>query len=287
VGVDLGALLESLGVSCTWSDAVPHEFVVAVFAYAHLHVLTGAQARALCDLYDADYDLIRAAWEVYCVQSDLDDFVDTLLRVVRDVDLDDLDKLKGTPTTSKVTAEKSVVVESARVANVAVSTAKLDLLKHSLEMMVKQSMLPAAKAAGLFERGLHGDTLIDAAIESYAKDRNVGEFLETLQILGTHSRTEIDEILRSEAGSKTTAEKASNSSPIAKTMAKTTTTSAAADKLRAAEAQVLSTLRTVVTQLHKDALLDEDATGTLLSLIEQGDERIFNTFQTFRYYFIL
>jgi hypothetical protein len=52
-------------------------------------------------------------------------------------------------------------------------------------MMVKQSMLSAQQGADVYERALHGDSLLDAAIESYAKDRDVSEFLETLQILGT------------------------------------------------------------------------------------------------------
>ena len=35
---------------------------------AHRKQLTVGQASALCDLYEAQYDLVRAAWEVFCVQ---------------------------------------------------------------------------------------------------------------------------------------------------------------------------------------------------------------------------
>ena len=176
-GVDLSALLDSLGVTRSWSDRVPHEFTVAIFAFAHTRVLSPEQAKALCELYDADYDIVKAAWEVYCVQSDLDDFIDTMLRIIRDVDL--TKNHNKTPKDSKeslITANKE--------ATAAVKNAKLDLLKHSLKMMVKQQMLSANNAAGLFERCLKGDTMVDAAIENYAKDRDVNEFLDTLQILG-------------------------------------------------------------------------------------------------------
>jgi hypothetical protein len=95
VAVDLAALLESLGVTRTWSSSVPHEFTIAVFAFAHTRVLLPSQASALCELYDADYDVIKGAWEVYCVQHDLDDFIDTMLRIVRDINLEDVAALKS------------------------------------------------------------------------------------------------------------------------------------------------------------------------------------------------
>ena len=175
-GVDLSALLDSLGVNRSWSDHVPHDFTVAVFAFAHTRVLSPEQAKALCELYDDDHDFVKAAWEVYCVQSDLDDFIDTMLRIIRNVDLENEDRTSSETKQFLVTANKE--------ATAAVKNAKLDLLKHSLEMMVKQQMLSANNATGLFERSLKGDTMVDAAIENYAKDRDVNEFLETLQILG-------------------------------------------------------------------------------------------------------
>ena len=175
-GVDLSALLDSLGVRRSWSDHVPHDFTVAVFAFAHTRVLSPEQAKTLCELYDDDHDFVKAAWEVYCVQSDLDDFIDTMLRILRNVEFETNDQ-----TSSE---SKQFLVEANKEATAAVKNAKLDLLKHSLEMMVKQQMLSANHATGLFERSLKGDTMVDAAIENYAKDRDVNEFLETLQILG-------------------------------------------------------------------------------------------------------
>jgi hypothetical protein len=78
----------------------------------------------------------------------------------------------------------------------AVAAAKKDLLKHSLEMMVKQGLMTTAAATGLNERALRGDALMDAAIDSYAADGNVTEFMETLQILAINSPEDVDNIMQ-------------------------------------------------------------------------------------------
>ena len=139
-------------------------------------MLSPEQAKTLCELYDEEHDFVKAAWEVYRVQLDLDDFIDTMLRIIRNVNLEKKHQTSNESKQSLFAANKE--------ATAAVKNAKLDLLKHSLEMMVKQQMLSAKNAAGLFERSMKGDTMVDAAIENYAKDRDVNEFLETLQILG-------------------------------------------------------------------------------------------------------
>ena len=79
----------------------------------------------------------------------------------------------------------------------AVRVAKRDLLKHSLEMMVKQELCSADHAARLFERAVRGDVLVDAAIEAYASDKDVVEFLDTLQILANNTPEQLDAMLRS------------------------------------------------------------------------------------------
>ena len=79
----------------------------------------------------------------------------------------------------------------------AVKSAKRELLKHSLEMMVKQELCSADHAARLFERAVRGDVLVDAAIEAYASDKDVVEFLDTLQILANNTPEQLDAMLRS------------------------------------------------------------------------------------------
>jgi hypothetical protein len=76
-----------------------------------------------------------------------------------------------------------------------VAAAKRELLKHSLEMMVKQGLMTTAAATGLNERALRGDALMDAAIDNYAADRNVMDFLDTLQILANNSPEDVDNIM--------------------------------------------------------------------------------------------
>ena len=302
-GVDLVALLTSLGVEASWSSAVPEDFCIAVFAFAHTGVLTPSQASALCDLYDADYDLVRAAWEVFRLQRDLSDFIDTMLRVLRDVKLENQSNTTATsndhngnnaedssfasfsvgsstnvspprsPSTSTSTATNTPQTtiasskEAAVNASSAVRAAKQDLLKHSLEMMVKQGILTAASASGLFERSLEGDALIETAIESYAKDRNVTDFLDTLQVLASHTKEEIESILQTSSSSPASSLKTSSMAPPPASSSSST---------------IQSTLTNVVMQLAADNMMDEDSAEVLLSLIDSSDDRIFAIFQSFR-----
>lgn len=215
--------LSGLGVRNTWDQSVPERFIVAVFATAQKGLLTIGQARALCDLYQARYDLVLAAWEVFTVQGDVPDLMDTLLRIVRGLNFnsngelvenryvegveasesessEDSESSDEERSTDKRTSEpEDVASDTARreVAIRAVAQAKQDLLRHSLEMMVKQGIAPADKAAALFKRALEGDLLVDAAIEAYANDRNVADFLDTLNILLTHSPAELQSIMDS------------------------------------------------------------------------------------------
>ncbi len=52
------------------------------------------------------------------------------------------------------------------------------------------------KAQELFSRYLAGDILADAAIEAYASDGDVAEFLDTLQVLATNSMEDLDTLIR-------------------------------------------------------------------------------------------
>ena len=229
---DLDSVLESLGVQNSWATTVPQLFVNIVFVAAQRKVLSVGQARALCDLYQAQYDLVRAAWEVFSIEQDARDLIDTLKRVVRDLNFDDAGnvsfqaaatedsdtdtKQQSAATTKQASPQKSVSVPiseavrrqaedanreqgAKRDALTAVQNAKRDLLKHSLDMMVKQGLVTEEGAASVYNRSSEGDALVDAAIEQYANDRDVAEFLETLQILASLSKEEIDALMRDAA----------------------------------------------------------------------------------------
>eukprot|EP00602_Paraphysomonas_sp_CaronLab_P003323 CAMPEP_0185019350 /NCGR_PEP_ID=MMETSP1103-20130426/1952_1 /TAXON_ID=36769 /ORGANISM="Paraphysomonas bandaiensis, Strain Caron Lab Isolate" /LENGTH=1099 /DNA_ID=CAMNT_0027549607 /DNA_START=227 /DNA_END=3526 /DNA_ORIENTATION=- len=212
----LDVLLGAMGIKNSWQGSVPPRFVLAVFAAAQKRLLGIGQARALCDLYQAQYDLVRAAWEVFNVQGDVVDFTDTLRRIVRDlnfkddgnVDLAVTDGDEGIQsgaagrqaTVMQAVRESEQRTQAARdnkaEALQAVAEAKRELLKHSLEIMVKQGLVTPTAASGLYERALRGDPLTDAAIEGYAGDRNIMEFLDTLQILANNTPEDLDRIMR-------------------------------------------------------------------------------------------
>ena len=201
-------------------------------------MLQVGQAKALCDLYQANYDLVHAAWQCYVVDNDARKFIDTCKRIVRALTFDDAGNItmsehpedpdlaetveveyqNKTKTNTNTSASNSLNLAHQQVqqrdediaeaqersdksveAQAAVSSAKRDLLKHSLEMMVKQGIATSDGASKLFARYQTGDALVDAAIEQYAEDRDVKEFLETLQILSSLSPKEIDQLMRKAA----------------------------------------------------------------------------------------
>lgn len=95
----------------------------------------------------------------------------------------------------------------------AVAAAKRDLLQHSLAMMVKQGLTSAESADGLYKRYADGDALVDAAIEAYAADRDVTEFLDTLHILANNSKEDLDAIMNQANESETSSSSSSAPPP--------------------------------------------------------------------------
>jgi D-ribose pyranose/furanose isomerase RbsD len=202
----LGRLLSSLNVTNVWQNTVPTKFVYTVFSATQKRLLSIGQCRALCDLFQSQYDLVRAAWEVFNVQDDTFDFIDTLKRIVRDLNFQDDGNVnlsvgydeaanddQSDPESEPKTKDIVQVMKSNALA--AVAEAKRELLKHSLEIMVKQGLVTTQAASTLFERALKGDPLIDAAIEGYAGDRNIMEFLDTLQILANNTPEDLEKML--------------------------------------------------------------------------------------------
>jgi hypothetical protein len=235
--ISLESILETLHVNNIWENLVPAEYVKLVFIAVWRKYLSLDQAKALCDLYHAKYDLIHAAWEVYTVQNDRDDFIDTVRRVVRDLDFDEIRRESSSSSSqnnTSMSAKTSSAISSTKSSNAtkpssiakpvsalaptsapeplpspaqqmnarktdalqAVQAAKYQLLKHSLDMLVKQSLINVGKANSLLERYQVGDIMIDAAIETYAGDRDVVEFLDTLQILANNSKEDLEELMQ-------------------------------------------------------------------------------------------
>ena len=306
--IGLSSILESLDVVNIWESTVPGKFVKTVFIAVIRKQLDIYQAKALCDLYHANYDLVRAAWEVYTVQNDVTDLLDTLKRVVKDLTLDEDDDEEGlassdeesdspaansapvaTAASSSPQGSAQSALDRKQEALAAVASAKRDLLKHSLEMMVKQGIVGGDAASKLFSRYQDGDMLAEAAIDAYATDRNVAEFLDTLQILANHTPDELSEMMKDVA--EEAADIATSASP---TAANTRANShiAPADVLHppippetssvpntVAMAQLQ--LKGIVTELSRNQMISAEVHAVLNRLVSEPDQRLIVAFQRY------
>ena len=184
-------------MSNTWENYVPQRFLSIVFAAAQGKLFSINQAKALCDLFQAKYDFVLSAWEVFTIQGDVGDLVDTLLRIVRDIKVD---PAKSSPGSNKVSLSKNETEKSQfntqKEAMEAVSNAKRELLKHSLDMLIKQGYTTVDRSNVLLDRAVKGDALIEAAIEQYSGDRNIAEFLETLTILANNTPESLELLMK-------------------------------------------------------------------------------------------
>lgn len=329
--IGLDSILESLDVVNIWEATVPAKFVKTVFIAVIRKQLDIYQAKALCDLYHANYDLVRAAWEVYTVQNDTVDLLDTLRRVVKDLTLDEDDDEEGlassvdsdgrrasapvapapaakapaakaaapkasapapAATTAAAKSTASPATSAAQAAQdrkqealAAVASAKRDLLKHSLEMMVKQGIVTGDAAGNLYKRYLQGDMLAEAAIDAYAADRNVAEFLDTLQILANHSPEELSDMMKDVAEEAT--ENATSASPTAaNTRANSHITPDDAPlpppapvptNIAAAQMQ----LKGIVAELARNQMINAEVHSVLNRLVSEPDRRLLVAFQRY------
>ena len=311
---------------------MPTQFVKIVFIAVIRKQLDIYQAKALCDLYHANYDLVRSAWEVYTVQDDATDLIDTLRRVVKDLTLDEDDNHEGmessddsipnkptstatsstntgngattgntkatqhtnnTTTSTTATAQAQAAYDRKQEALAAVSQAKRELLKHSLEMMVKQSIISGDSAAELYKRYLQGDTLAEAAIDAYAADRNVAEFLDTLQILANHTPTELSNMMKDVA--EEAAENAISSSPTAvntrlnaaispkasatNVLNSTTTSKTTTIPVNVATAQMQ--LKGITAELARNQMISAEVHSILNRLISEADHRLIVAYEKY------
>jgi len=299
---NVDAVLATLGVQNAWKNTVPTLFVMTVFMAAHKSLLSVGQAKALCDLFQAQYDLVRAAWEVYNVQGDSRDFTDTLRRIVRDLPFDSNGDLRINDSSVSVSAaaaaakaseeKKAEDQENKRKVLAAVLEAKRNLLKHSLDMMVAQGSVTRAGADDLVRRAAGGDPLVDAAIDSYASERNVKDFLETLQLLASHSAEEIDAMLRS--GAEHMASSAASPSPAtAAAPAPAAAASSAAPAPLQEQARIdraedeeadkeYANMVALVRAMKNSSLITATQTNTLLRLLYAEDARALSVFDVFR-----
>ena len=261
-------VLNNLGVRNVWDNSVPNRFILVVFEAVQHRLFTLRQGRALCDLFQSKYDMVLSTWEVYKVQNDVNDLTDTLRRIVREFDVDISDNDQDTEdiedsdedgVDAPVAPEPSAYqqqqqqramldandaeskrrqqIESRRTAMETIAKAKTELLKHSLEVLVKQKVATEAQAVSLFERSLKGDPLVEAAIESYSEDRDVTNFLNTLRILCNFTPEQIQEFVREET-SKSSSQQTTNHNQ--------------------QTANDQSDLRQIITEMDKSSLINKE-----------------------------
>jgi hypothetical protein len=197
----LDSLLSAMGETNRWAGSVPSRFVLAVFAAAQKKLLAVGHASGLCDLFQIGNELVHAAWEVFNSQGDVIDFIDTLRRIVKfavqeaaedqdDSSEDTLPRMIGSPKQKRSEVTTFDVEETERQredAQEEVASAKRDLLKHSLDLLSKQGLISAEAAVLLFRQSLEDSSETDLAIETYAANKDMMEFLKTLMNLATQA----------------------------------------------------------------------------------------------------
>jgi phosphoribosyl-ATP pyrophosphohydrolase len=298
------------------------------------------QACALCDLFSAKYDLVCAAWEVFCVQNDVVDFIDTLLRIVRNTKFNSNGDIKVKSTVNSRSKDQSndnkisdsvdsrakdamqamkQSEENARQAKaskdsamLAVVKAKSELLRHSLEMMAKQGLVTQQAAIGLMQRAVDGDALVDAAIEAYASDRNVNEFLDTLQILANNSPEDLERIMRRAMGAgndvddaddeeesnnedddESSSSSTESANPREDRYADQSTSTAPTVSLYLTQDDINNfdlpqlELKHIVVTLAAQDIISSDIRDVLLNMIYNKDDRILACHDVYRYVFII
>jgi precorrin-6B methylase 1 len=62
---------------------VPKEFMVIVSNAVRHNALSAEQGAELCEMLASGDPCLSAAWEVFLIEKDMADFVDTLLRISR------------------------------------------------------------------------------------------------------------------------------------------------------------------------------------------------------------
>ena len=77
----------------------------------------------------------------------------------------------------------------------AIKEAKQELLKHSLDLMVSTNLIEEEDATRLYKMTEQPYSLVDSVIDTYAQNKDVGEFMKSLKLLATFVSGELDHLL--------------------------------------------------------------------------------------------
>jgi hypothetical protein len=177
----------------------------------------------------------------------------------------------------KLNIQKEQERDEKQSALLAVNEAKRSILQHSLEVLVKQNLTTLDQAQDILHRFDNEDILVDAAIDSYANDKDVQDFLETLQILSNHSKDEIDEILRNGIAKGTD-----------DLQVKTSNTTSQDEDYDIEEEEpvnnnngVCADLYRIVSELFISGIIDDLSKSTLFTLIKNEDSRVMGVYDLY------
>lgn len=293
----LDKLLSSLKLSNEW-QTVPKEFVEVIFTIAtasNANILSIENAITLCDLFKGGYDFVESAWEVYKVQHNLADFIDTLKRILRDVSGS---QRNAKPEASNANASGANTNNNSQVdgdiddkrreAIIAVKRAKDELLVHSITMLTKQNIISENQGEDLLKRSRSGDVLVDAAIDSYSMDKNVNEFLDSLYILATHSQEELKSMLQESSTSAATSTTTSASTNT-KSIPITSNSSAFSDSKaeEGDDSNIVSSMETkiyirqMIIEITQQQIMNTSQASLLLHLLNKDDNRITAAYEVY------
>ena len=150
------------------------------------------QEAYLMELIEERNPYILDAFGGYEKRGDLDELKQSMKRIARTLHVEPDSMVPDA-------GDKSPSAMSQQEAYDAIANAKQELLKHSLDMLVKQNLTTQDDADSLMGRAKKGYTLVDAAIDQYAQDKDLPDFLETLSILANNSPEALDKIINSDS----------------------------------------------------------------------------------------
>jgi hypothetical protein len=283
----LDALLGSMNETNRWQGRVPPRFILAVFAAAQRNLLTVGHACGLCDLFQFHNSLVLAAWEVFTSQGDALDFIDTLRRIIRFSQNDFPDKKSEEdssdddtssrssdtlprsmdPPKEKATKKNFDVEATERERETAleeVTSAKRDLLKHSLDLLAKQGLISSEAAVHLFRKSLEDDSETDAAIDAYASDRDITQFLKTLMEMAVTAENKLS----------TSASPTSASPSRSGASGSGASSTKSARELSPEDTYVSGALMTIADHLRDEKIIPDHVYTALASLIRSQNKQL-------------
>ena len=250
--VDIDGLMQTVGVENVWSKNVPRRFIILIFASVHRNFLTREQGICLCDLYDGDYDVVREAYQAYCENDDIQSFMDTIQGIVQGIDADNA-------------SAGSVQVNSM---SSPIHAAKASLLKYALDLMLRRNMLTRKDCDSLLQQyESNQDELIESAIDSFNRDKDLEYLFDTLKVLAENPIENRKNIINA-----ATSVPPPRRTPVSPSNVTTTSTSSVLTP---------SDQKSVIDVLGKNGRMNRLQIKILYSLIDNGDQTVRDIFKQY------